>query len=54
MLGRGLYIDVGIIKLESIKGYKYFMITVDDATRFKRISFLKEKKEVADGLMVKI
>ena len=54
MLGRGLYIDVGIIKPESIRGYKYFIITIDDATRFKRITFVKEKKEVASALILEI
>ena len=54
VLGRGLYIDVGIIKLELVKGYKYFIIAVNNTLRFKKITFVKEKKEVATALTNKI
>ena len=52
--GRGLYVNVSIIKPESIKGHKYFIIAVNDASRLKRIIFVKEKKEVAAALTSKI
>lgn len=52
--GRGLHIDVGMIRPESIQNHKHFVMIVDDATRFRQILFVKQKAQVQIDLVSKI
>ena len=49
--GERIHTDIIYTKQESINGYKFWMLTVDQNTKFKWKSFLKRKSDLSNKLI---
>ena len=49
--GEKLYMDISKVQTESIGGRKFWLLLVDEFTKFKKSIFLKQKSETKDAVM---